>query len=470
MSAVGIDLGASATRVAMVREGSPRLIADEDGRQDLPSVVAPGPHGLVVGHEARIMSGAQHSLWALNRGRALADPEHTQQAVAALIAAAAERARRMTSAQIDEAVIAIPADLDGPGRRMIRAAGRSVGVEVIRLMRAGTAAALSQLSRWPAPGIFAVLDFGTSRFDVTLFSVTDDTLSVLAAQTTAGVGGADLDRALAEILMEQRRPWADLSQAARDRAIAGARRTRELLSDRYVAPLSCVLDDGPPLRHPVSRDQMESALAPWLDQIHGPCREAMLQADVRPGALDAVYLVGGMAPMPLLRTLARDVFQVRPTVIEASSAAVVKGAAIQADLMAGADLSGVVRVLGRQPLVIEGAPWDLGLESADGSVEILIPQNAPLPTSCTRRFTTWRDDQQRLDIPLVLGSGDPRWLCCEGLRPAPAGKVEVEAHFALDPDGVLSWSARQTDEPTRPLAMYPVTSVALSVSGPDVTS
>lgn len=467
MSTIGIDLGAHESRVALVREGKPRIIPDEDGRLTLPSVVAPGPGGAVVaGYAARVMPGAHHVMWALRRGQALSDPERAQRGVAALITALARRVERITAQPVAEAVITVPAGLDNPGRRLIRAAGAAAGVEVIRLMREGTAAALRHLVHHPDPGVFAVVDFGGSRFDVTVFQAVEDTLSVLAADEDAQLGGVELDHALACALMhESGVPWAGLSQAARDRATAGARQVRQALSDRFVAPFSCVPDTGPPLRHPVSRDQMEAALSPWLGRIQGPCRAAMLQADVRPGTLDAVLLVGGLARMPRLKQLVRDVFQLKPTRDEEPAAAVVEGAAIQADLMSGPELSGICRVIGRHPMAIEGAPWSLGLESVDGTVEILIPRGSPLPASSTRCFYTWVDGQRRIDIPLVLGDGQPRWLCCEGLRAGPAGCVAVEATFMVDPDGMLSWSARDPASKA-PLPLAPAASVQLSAATP----
>ncbi|MFN3198244.1 MAG: Hsp70 family protein [Bradymonadia bacterium] len=466
MSAIGIDLGASVCRVAAVKEGKPTLLSDERGRQTMPAVVAEGPDGLVCGHDAERMAGAHYPLWPLKRGDHLVDAAGTEQAVAALIGEMARWAGKALGRTIDEAVVTIPADLDGPGRRLLRRAGQQVGVEIIRLMPECTAAALSHVARTPDAGVFGVLDLGASRFDVAIYQVEDDALSVLSAEGDNHLGGVDLDRAFAEVLVHDTGArWADLSEGSKSRAAAGARRAREQLSDRYVAQFSCVLDTGSPIRHPVSRDQMESALFGLLDRVKGPCREAMLQADVRPSTLDDVLLIGGLAQTPCLQVLARDVFQLQPRRGSDLDSVVALGAAIQADLMSGPEMSSVIKTLERHPLVIEGAPWSLGLESVDGTVEVLIPKCAALPASCTKRFSTWRDDQRRLDIPLVLGHGEPRWLCCEGLRAAPAGEVEVEAQFSVDPDGVLSWSAREIGS-KRELSIFPVTSVQLSVSSP----
>jgi len=54
----GIDLGTTFSLVAVVEDGSPKVLRDEDGRVSLPSVVYFGGDGEVqVGHEARDRAG-----------------------------------------------------------------------------------------------------------------------------------------------------------------------------------------------------------------------------------------------------------------------------------------------------------------------------------------------------------------------------------------------------------------------------
>ena len=55
---VGIDLGTTYSLVAIVKDGTPVVLEDEQGRATLPSVVWFGPDGETeVGHEAREKAG-----------------------------------------------------------------------------------------------------------------------------------------------------------------------------------------------------------------------------------------------------------------------------------------------------------------------------------------------------------------------------------------------------------------------------
>lgn len=75
-----------------------------------------------------------------------------------------------------------------------------------------------------------------------------------------------------------------------------------------------------------------------------------------------------------------------------------EGAAIQA-----AVLSGVDHQILRDVLMMDVIPLSIGLEKQDGQMEILLPRNTKIPTSKTKYFQTFADDQRGLTIEVYEG-------------------------------------------------------------------
>ena len=94
----------------------------------------------------------------------------------------------------------------------------------------------------------------------------------------------------------------------------------------------------------------------------------------------------------------------------------------------------------------------LAVEQPGGSVTQLIAQGTEIPTSATESFTTSRDDEKRLAIHVLRGSGrtasklqSEGWWTVDGVQPGRAGEPRVYLTFEVDAQGSLTVSARQED-------------------------
>jgi molecular chaperone DnaK len=104
------------------------------------------------------------------------------------------------------------------------------------------------------------------------------------------------------------------------------------------------------------------------------------------------------------------------------------------------------------PLLIDVTPLSLGVETAGGYSDVLIPASSPVPCEKTRTFLTARDNQTTVSIRVAQGEssrfsenthlGD---LELSGLRPARRGEVKIAVTFELDADGILNVRARDQD-------------------------
>ena len=99
----------------------------------------------------------------------------------------------------------MPAYFDDAARTATRDAARVAGLEVLRLVNEPTAAALAYGLDKGAEGLYAVYDLGGGTFDFSLLRLEKGVFQVLATGGDTALGGDDFDRAIAELMIGQRK-------------------------------------------------------------------------------------------------------------------------------------------------------------------------------------------------------------------------------------------------------------------------
>jgi molecular chaperone HscA len=479
--AVGIDLGTTNSLVAVVVDGRPTCLPGEDGSIIVPSVVHYAPDGgVVVGQEARDRLARLHpedTIASVKRfmGRGSADADATRElttyrfaardpeapvvrfavagggrAVTAIEVSAEvlrvlkTRAEEALGGPLDGAVITVPAYFDDGQRQATRDAGRLAGLEVLRLLNEPTAAALAYGLDKQAEGTFAVFDLGGGTFDISVLKLEGGVFEVKSTGGDSALGGDDFDRAIAAWLLEQLKLPADAGKdplLAR-RVLDGARAAKEALTDQERTTIALEREGGGSAATILDRATMEALVRPVLDRCGPPVRRALKDAGVERGKLDGVILVGGATRMPLVRRFVRDLFDREPLGDIDPDQVVALGAAVQADLLAGAGRDDVV--------LLDVVPLSLGLEMMGGVVEKIVHRNTTVPAGATQTFTTYADNQTGFDLHVLQGerelAADCRSLArfkLTGIPPLPAGLARLEVTFLVDADGILNVSARE---------------------------
>jgi len=479
---LGIDLGTTNSAVAVWDGSGPRLIPSASGRLT-PSVVGFAADGQVqVGDVARhnAVTNAGGTIYSAKRfiGRTfdsvsddsedvpyevvegdhgeaefLVEGKHwSPEEISAMVLGELKKAAEAVLGEpVDGAVITAPAHFNDAQRAATRKAASLAGLDVRRILNEPTAAALAYGLDKMVDGerIVAVYDFGGGTFDVSILSVGEDIIEVIATRGDSHLGGDMIDSRLACWVLEQ---FEAKTGAPADEDAETLLRLREAaeeakvgLSENDVVAIQLPfpdIDSGKPVNFEasISRAAFEEMIGDLVDRTLACCGDVLADAGKKAGEIHEIVLAGGSTRIPLVRRRVSEYFGKEALCTLDPDEIVAMGAAVQAGILGG-ELKGVV--------LVDVTSLSLGIETHERRTAVVTPRNTIVPVAATRVFTTSRDDQTAVQFHVVQGESEVadenaslgRFIL-DGLAPAAAGTPQIEVTFTIDINGMVLVSAR----------------------------
>jgi molecular chaperone DnaK len=463
---VGIDLGTTNSEIAYVRDGQPHVFAEDDD-PILPSFVGLADDGrLLVGKAARNqwVLAPERTIKSIKRKMGqdvkvrLGDQEYRPQEISAMILKSLkDRASRQLGEEAKKAVITVPAYFNDAQRQATREAGELAGLDVVRILNEPTAASLTYDPNQRELQRMLVYDLGGGTFDCSIVQAQEGVVEVLSSHGDTQLGGDDFDDLLVKHICDcfQEQHGIDLrtNLVARARILRSAEAAKRQLSYHPFARIEeefIAEKDGQALHVnlEITREDYERMIQPLLDKTMDCVQRALDDAHLTATAINKVVLVGGSTRTPRIGQLLQERLS-QPAHQEVNpDLCVAMGAALQAAIIAGADVGAVLVDITPHSLGIKCVTEDMGRAFFHRFGRIL-PRNTPLPATRSEVFYTMADGQRSVEVDVYQGESDDvrqnhrvGKFKIEGLADVAAGNP-LTVQLDLNLDGILKVSARE---------------------------
>ncbi|WP_309496215.1 molecular chaperone DnaK [Sulfurovum sp.] len=478
---LGIDLGTTNSAMAVFENGEAKIIANKEGKNTTPSIVAFTDKGeVLVGESAKrqAITNPEKTIYSIKRIMGLmmseekakeaqsklpyhvidrqgacaievAGKTYTPQEISAkVLMKMKEDAEAYLGETVTDAVITVPAYFNDAQRTATKEAGTIAGLNVLRIINEPTSAALAYgLDKKDAEQI-VVYDLGGGTFDVTALETGDNVVEVMSTGGDAFLGGDDFDNKIIDYVANEFKSdtgidiKADVMALQRVKDAAETAKKELSSSTETEINLPFITADASGPKHlivKITRAKFESLISDLVASTIKTVKGVLKDADLSTSDIAEIVMVGGSTRVPLVQEEMKKFFGKELNKSVNPDEVVALGAAIQGGVLAG-DVKDV--------LLLDVTPLSLGIETLGGVTTKVIEKGTTIPAKKSQVFSTAEDNQPAVSIHVLQGerefSKDNKSLGMFELRDVPAaprGVPQIEVTFDIDANGILTVTA-----------------------------